>query len=50
LHARYCALLARNKTKQKVIMAIGRELLGFIWAIGVEIERGHTAQEVKRAA
>jgi hypothetical protein len=50
LHARYRALLARGKTKQKVIFAVGRELLGFIWAIGVEIERTHTTQEFKRAA
>ncbi|MGH8133754.1 MAG: IS110 family transposase [Steroidobacteraceae bacterium] len=50
LHARYRALLARGKPKQKVITAVGRELLGFIWAIGVELERSHTPQEVKRAA
>ncbi len=50
LHARYRALLARGKTKQKVITAVGRELLGFIWAIGVELERTHTTQEFKRAA
>jgi transposase len=49
LHARYRALLARGKTKQKVITALGRELLGFIWAIGCEIESAHT-QEVRRAA
>ncbi len=49
LHARYRALLAKGKNKQKVITALGRELLGFIWAIGCEIERGHT-QEVRRAA
>jgi transposase len=49
LHARYRALLARGKVKQKVITALGRELLGFIWAIGRELERTHT-QEVRRAA
>jgi transposase len=49
LHARYRALLARGKNKQKVITALGRELLGFIWAIGCELERTHT-QEVRRAA
>ena len=49
LHARYRALLARGKTKQKVITALGRELLGFIWAIGVELERAQH-QEVRRAA
>jgi transposase len=48
LHARYRALLAKGKNKQKVITALGRELLGFIWAIGCELE-GHK-QEVRRAA
>jgi len=52
LHQRYRALLARGKTKQKIITAVGRELLGFIWAIGIEIERSHRcdAQELQRAA
>jgi transposase len=49
LHTRYRALLARGKPKQKVITALGRELLGFIWAIGCELERTHT-QEIRRAA
>jgi hypothetical protein len=26
-----------------VVTAVGRELLGFIWAIGVHIERQHRA-------
>jgi transposase len=38
LHARYRALTGRGKCKQQVITAIGRELLGFIWAIGVHVE------------
>jgi transposase len=51
LHRRYRALLAKGKPKQKVITALGRELLGFIWAIGCEIERRHEVQqEVRRAA
>ena len=41
--------MGRGKTKQKVITAIGRELLGFIWAIGCEIERTHS-REVRHAA
>ena len=49
LHERYGALMGRGKAKQKVITAIGRELLGFIWAIGCEIERTNS-QEVRRAA
>jgi len=39
LHKRYRSLSAAGKEKQKVISAIGRELLGFIWAIGVQAER-----------
>ena len=50
LHTRYRALLAKGKTQQKVIVALGRELLGFIWAIGVEIERTQRPQERQRAA
>jgi transposase len=38
LHARYRALTGRGKCKQQVVTAIGRELLGFIWAIGVHVE------------
>jgi transposase len=38
LHARYRALSERGKCRQQVITAIGRELLGFIWAIGVHAE------------
>lgn len=49
LHQRYRALMGRGKPKQKVITALGRELLGFIWAIGCEVERTHS-QEVRRAA
>lgn len=39
LHQRYCRLVAKNKPHQKVVTAIGRELVGFIWAIGVAAER-----------
>lgn len=40
LHQRYGRLMAR-KCKQQAVTAVGRELLGFIWAIGVQIERQH---------
>jgi transposase len=39
LHQRYRRLMGKGKPKQKVITAVGRELLGFIWAIGVQVER-----------
>jgi transposase len=38
LHGRYRKLTARGKNTGKVITAVGRELLGFIWAIGVKVE------------
>ena len=38
LHARYRTLTARGKSKQQVVTAVGRELLGFIWAIGTTVE------------
>lgn len=37
LHARYHHLLARGKCQPQVVAGIGRELLGFIWAIGVTV-------------
>ncbi len=39
----YRALTARGKTPQHAATAVGRELLGFIWAIGVHVEarEGH---------
>jgi transposase len=48
LHARYRALTARGKCKQQAVTAIGRELLGFIWAIGVHVES--TIDRTKRVA
>jgi transposase len=38
LHTRYKKLSARGKNKNQVVTAIGRELLGFIWAIAVRTE------------
>jgi hypothetical protein len=38
LHARYRHLSMTGKCKQEVVTAVGRELLGFIWAIGVNVE------------
>jgi hypothetical protein len=42
-------LLAKGKNKGVVMTAVGRELLGFIWAIGIKAE---TAQKgpLQRAA
>jgi transposase len=39
LHKRYTKLAMAGKDQRKVITAVGRELLGFIWAIGVKAEQ-----------
>lgn len=44
LHRRYAALQGKGKPNTKVATAVGRELLGFIWAIAVRVERDHAAQ------
>jgi len=38
LHSRYTRLSARGKNKNQVVTAVGRELLGFIWAIATRTE------------
>jgi transposase len=37
LHRRYYRLLARGKLPHKAVVAVGRELLGFVWAIGQQV-------------
>ena len=39
LHFRYARLMARGKTKQQAMTAVARELAGFVWAVGVAVER-----------
>jgi len=39
LCGRYRRLVASGKPKQKVVTAVARELLGFMWNIGTEVER-----------
>ncbi len=39
LHRRYCRLSARGKPRNKVCVAVARELVGFVWAVM------HTAEE-----
>jgi len=50
LHQRYARLTARGKSKQHAVTAVARELLGFIWAIGIEVERNQEIKELRRAA
>jgi transposase len=49
LHERYRALLGRGKSKQEVVTAVGRELLGFVWAIGNALDR-QNVPPARRAA
>ena len=47
LSKRYARLAAAGKDKRKIVTAVGRELLGFIWAIGIKAE---AAGKQQRAA
>ncbi len=44
LHARYRHLSGKGKPIPKVITAVGRELLGFVWAIGVQVEQDQASR------
>jgi hypothetical protein len=47
LTKRYARLAAAGKDQRKIVTAVGRELLGFIWAIGIKAE---AASELRTAA
>lgn len=47
LTQRYARLTAAGKDQRKIVTAVGRELLGFIWAIGIKAE---AASKQKMAA
>jgi transposase len=49
LHQRYRTLLGRGKSKQQVVTALGRELLGFIWAIGMQVDSELRDQQQRAA-
>jgi transposase len=44
LHTRYKKLSAAGKKKPQIVTAVGRELLGFIWAIAVRTEARFKAE------
>jgi transposase len=44
LHKRTMRLAASGKDQRKIVIAVGRELLGFIWAIGVKAETASRQQ------
>jgi len=43
LHRRYWSLSNKSKPTGKIVTALARELVGFVWAIGSEIEHHHPA-------
>jgi transposase len=43
LNKRYKNFAVRGKNKNQIVTALGRELLGFIWAIAVKVEKQHSA-------
>lgn len=43
LHSRYWRLTSKGKVPGKAMTAVARELVGFIWAVGVQAERESTA-------
>ncbi len=47
LHQRYRRLLSRGKIRQQVITAVARELVGFMWAIGVWVEQHDASQRAQ---
>jgi transposase len=47
LSKRFARLAVAGKDKRKIVTAVGRELLGFIWAIGIKAE---AAGKQQRAA
>jgi transposase len=50
LHSRYRRLTAKGKIRQQVITAVARELLGFIWSIGVAAEQAAQPRTARRPA
>lgn len=50
LCGRYRALTAAGKPTQVAITAVGRELLGFIWAVATHVETRQTMRSAKAAA
>jgi len=47
LSRRYARLAASGKDQRKIVTAVGRELLGFVWAIGIKAE---AASKLRMAA
>ncbi len=46
LHKRYMTMMNAGKDQRKVMTAVARELLGFIWAIGIKAEAAANRQQL----
>ena len=44
LHGRYYSMCLRMKPQNVIIVALARELLGFVWAIGIQTANEHAEQ------
>jgi len=49
LHYRYAKLAGRGKPKQHIVTAVARELTGFVWAVGVAVEKQLAARSAHAA-
>lgn len=51
LHRRYRRMVGRGKLKQQAVVAMARELLGFVWAIARAVSGpGHEAMPARARA
>lgn len=50
LHTRYVRLKSKGKTHNKVLIAVAREMLGFIWDIANRVEHADLRRDLGRAA
>jgi transposase len=50
LSTRFRRLMSKGKLRQKVSVAVGRELLGFIWAIGIQVENEQRLRRARASA
>lgn len=47
LYGKFRRLAAKGKLHQKAVIAVGRELLGFVWAIGMQVEKEQRARAAR---
>lgn len=50
LNGRFFALAFKGKHRNKAATAVARELLGFIWAIGMHVHLQHEQRQLKKSA